>query len=249
MPSSQTWLDSKIAFTAEELRLGDGCHQDEAQALSDYLGDSISKEEAASRITAPILIEDTPHEETYRLWALLSEAIVELSAADRHKTLDLLSQIQALPRTSSIDWARLPGFASMWDTLYRLHLHGPDGWEREVGSFDDAMKDDFRQHFEVIGRGEAEMFVRGFDVVTSEHWAYKVLELVSSDRAGLDVLLGEVFAWLDVAAWRLREHAQADEARSEQWSSWREDMARLSRPESSLSETGRRLAARCHGLM
>lgn len=171
MPPSQTWFDSKIAFTAEELRIGDGCHQDEAQALSDYLSGSISKEEAASRITAPILNEATPHEETYRLWALLSEALVELSAEDRHKMFDLLSQIQALPRTPSVNWAQLPGFASMWDTLYRLHLHGPDVWEREIGSFDDAKKDDFRQHFEAIGRGEAEMFVRGFDVMTSEHWA------------------------------------------------------------------------------
>lgn len=198
---------------------------------------------------APVLNETMPHEEIYRLWALLCEALVELSAEDRHKTLDLLSQIQALPRTPSTDWAQLPGFASMWDTLYRLHLHGPDWWEREVGSFDEAKKDDFRRHFEAIGRGEAEMFVRGFDVVTGKHWAYRVLSLVSSDQTDLDVFLGEVFAWLDVAGWRLREHAQTDEARAEQWRSWREDMARLSRPDSRLSETGRRLAARCHGLM
>lgn len=101
MPPSPDWLNSKIAFTAEELEIGDGCHPNEAQALSDFLNDSISAAEAVKRITIPI-----------------SEALVELSAEDCLKTVDLLSAVVVLPPTHGIDWRQLLGFFSMWHTMW-----------------------------------------------------------------------------------------------------------------------------------
>ena len=82
MTPRSAWFDSKMAYTADEMYAGDGCHPDEAQALSDYLHGNINEEEAAERITAAIVNEKIPSQETYRLWALLSEALVELSDGD-----------------------------------------------------------------------------------------------------------------------------------------------------------------------
>ena len=118
-----------MAYTADEMYAGDGCHPDEAQALSDYLHGNINEEEAAKRITAAIVNEKSPSQETYRLWALLSEALVELSDTDRQKTLDLLAQIRTLPPASDVQWAQLPGFGSMWYDLNKAHIHGGYGIE------------------------------------------------------------------------------------------------------------------------
>ena len=82
MPPPSAWFDLEMAYTADEIYAGDGCHPDEAQALSDYLYGEFSEQEAAKRITAAIVNERIPSQETYRLWALLSEALVELSDGD-----------------------------------------------------------------------------------------------------------------------------------------------------------------------
>jgi hypothetical protein len=124
---------------------------------------------------------------------------VELSRKDRPRILELLSQIQALPPKFGIQWANLPGFASMWDTLYRLHLHGPDSWENEAESLDEGIVHELRKHFEAVGLVEAELLIRGFDAVTNEHRGFEVLDLVCSNRAGLDIFLSQV--WL---GWRLQ---------------------------------------------
>jgi hypothetical protein len=89
MAPHSAWFDSKMAYTTKELQNGDGCHPDEAQALSDYLRSVIPCNEASKRITAAILNEKDPPEELYRLWGLLSEAMVELGEEARDKTIDL----------------------------------------------------------------------------------------------------------------------------------------------------------------
>jgi hypothetical protein len=249
MLCSPVWLNSKIAFTADALKAGDGCHPEEAKTLSDYLHSSITKEQAAERITRRLLDEPRPAEEIYRVWALICEALVELGPKNRPSILELLSQIQALPPKYGIQWAELPGFASMWDTLYRLHLHGPDGWENRVESLDEGRVHELRQHFEAVGLVEAEMFVRGFDAVTSDYRGFEVLELVRSNRAGLDIFLSQVLAWLEVAGQKLRDKAQSEETSAERWTLWKQDVLRLSQEWRRLSNVGRELAARCYELM
>jgi hypothetical protein len=253
----------------EAVLAGDGCHPDEAQALNDYLNGSISAEETARKITAPILNETNPPEELYRLWALLSEGLVELSADDRHKIIDLLSQIEALPPRPGIQWADLPGFGSMWDTLNRLHLHGSDSWERSIGSSREKKIDELRQTFTAIGHAEAEMFLRG---VVPEGWGYAVLNLACSGRPGLDAFVSEIFAWLDTAGEKLKEQKTRSEKTvqrftrpvpnsppranmaveatlAEHWNSWKEALLRLSQEGSGLSDEGMRIAGQCYGLM
>jgi hypothetical protein len=66
MAPSSAWFDSKMAYTPEEMYAGDGCHPDEAQALSDYLRGQFTVLEAAERITAAIVSEKIPPQESYR---------------------------------------------------------------------------------------------------------------------------------------------------------------------------------------
>jgi hypothetical protein len=113
MTPPSPWFDAKMAYTADEMYAGDGCHPDEAQALSDYLRGNLTEAEAAKRIIAATVNETSPSQETYRLWVLLSEALVELSDRNQQKTLDLIAQIQALSPASDIQRAYLPAFASM----------------------------------------------------------------------------------------------------------------------------------------
>ncbi|KAM0715720.1 hypothetical protein Q7P37_009220 [Cladosporium fusiforme] len=262
MTRSAAWFTDKIAHTQHELADGDGCHADEAYALSDYLDGLISTEDTAKLITAPILAEKEPSRCTFRLWALLSEAIVELSAEDRHKTLDLLCQIKTLPSSCGIEWAQLRGrdatFYSMWDTLYRLHHHGGDscgGWNINVESFEDYLAD-ISQQFEAIGRAEAELFVRGLG---SAYWGYRVLDLVYRGQPGIEIWISEIFGWLDGAGGRLKEDAMSNNVverfhhgnatMMEHWAGWKMKMLRLSGEDSSLLERGKRMAASCYELM
>jgi hypothetical protein len=268
MAPPQAWFDSKVAPTMEAVLAGDGCHSDEARALSEYLNRSISAEETARRITAPMLHENPP-KELYRLWALLSEGLVELNADDRHKILDLLSQIEALPPASGIQWADLPDFGSMWDTLNRLHLHGMDSWERSIEIFKQEEIDELRKTFTAIGHAEAEMFLRG---IVPADWGYAVLNLACPERLGLDVFVSEIFAWLDTAGEKLkeekirsektvlrftrpvpnsptRENMAVEATLGEHWTSWKQALLRLSQATSGLSDEGMRIAGRCHELM
>jgi hypothetical protein len=265
MTPPSAWFDSKMAYTAKELQEGDGCHPDEAQALSDYLRGSITCEETSKRITAAILNEKDPSEELYRLWGLLSEAMVELGEETRDKTIDLLAEIQILPPAHGVQWAELPGFASMWDTLYRLHLHGSCG----AGMFNKDNEGNLRNEYEAVGRTEAKMLLRG--LVVNENWGYRILNLVCSDRPELEVLIYEVIGWLDVASWKLKEkvmsgkttrvrfyglgsdpnkrRAAVGETLEEHWVAWIADLVRINRGETGLSEDAKAIAARCLELM
>ena len=269
MAPPQAWFDTQTAPTPEALAAGDGCHPDETRTLSDYLNQSISAEEAATRITASILNETNPPGQLYRLWGLLCDGIVGLSTDDRCKILNLLSHIKSLPPQSGIVWAELCGFGNMWDSLNRLHLHGSDSWERSVGSFDQKQIDELRQTFTAVGHAEAEMFLRG---MVSASWGYEVLNLACSGRAGLDIFVSEIFAWLDTAGGKLKEekarsetavlrfthpvlsspsheNKSAEATLAEHWSDWKGALLRLSQEGSELSKAGKRFAGRCHGLM
>jgi hypothetical protein len=259
----------KVAPTMEAVFAGDGCHPDEARALSDYLNGSISAEETARRITATILNESNPPEELYRLWSLLSEGLVELSPHDRHNIVDLLSQIESLPPQAGIQWADLPDFGGMWDTLHRLHLHGSGSWEYSIGSFEKEQVDDLRNTFTATGCAEAEMFLRG---IVPADWGYEVLNLACSERGGLDVFVSEVFAWLNTAHVKLKEGKARSETASlrftrpvpnspsrekmaveatlaEHCNCWKKALLGLSQEGSGLSSEGIRVAGRCHELM
>jgi hypothetical protein len=254
-----------MAYTADEMYAGDGCHPDEAQALSDYLRGNLTEPEAAKRITATIINEKSPSQQTYRLWGLLSEALVELSDRDRQKTLDLLAETRTLPPTSDIQWAQLPGFGSMWYDLYKSHLHGGCG----IGIFDPEHQDELRRTYEAAGRAEAEMLIRDFGVV-DEQRGYLIVNQVCSDGPEIEILISEVFGWLDVAGWKLKERAMSETivrkytrsldgdyrkkhtvegTLAEHWAVWKDRLWRISQGETGLSTIAQGLAAQCNESM
>jgi hypothetical protein len=266
MLSRTDWINSQAAEDASALAAGDGCHQEEAEALCDYLSDNLDVQEAAGRIVSPVLRDANPPSELYQLWGLLSDALVELTD-DRQKILDLLAAVQSLPPHIRIDWSQLPGFGNMWSDLNRLHLHGPDPWEK--GSWADVRMAELCRHFDTIGRVEAEMFLRGLGGVSAD-WGYEVINLVCSRRPGLDVLMFEVHAWLECAGMQLRHNLREKEIRSytrpvagarnglqealsctmeEHWQTWREALLELNGDQSPLSVESRKLAAECFTLM
>lgn len=252
MTSSSAWLHSRIAPTPQDLANGDGSHPDEVKTLIDYLNDSITSEKAAEKIVTPILNEAKPPDETYRLWGLLCDALVELAdKEDRRKTLELLTQIRSLPPSHDIQWSQLPGFTSMWSTQYSSHLYSSDspGIRLAMASPDVQKVRDFQERYDAIGRAEAKMFVRGFDGFMSEDCGYKRLNLAFSERPGLDIYMGQIFAWLDVAGGRLKEKAVSEDALREKWVGWKEALLKLSQEGSRLSVDGRRLAAQSYELM
>lgn len=183
---SSSWFNSKMAYIANEVTAGDGCHPD-----------------AAKKVTVAIANETSPSQENYRLWALSSEALVELSDRDRQMTLDLLAQIRELPSASDIRWDYLTGFSSMRYDLNKAQVHGGRGTRNSISEH----QDELRRIYEAASRAEGEVLVRDLDVL-DEEWGYEVLTQICSDGPKMENLVSEVFGWLDVAVWKLREKAE-----------------------------------------
>jgi hypothetical protein len=266
MESRTAWIRSQTAEDGSALAAGDGCHHEEAKALSEYLSGNLLVQEAAERIVSPVLMEADPPSGLYRLWGLLSDALVELTD-DHQRILDLLAAIQSLPPHACINWSQLSDFGHIWSDLNRLHLHGPGPWEKE--SWTEVRKAELCHHFATIGRVEAEIFSRGLGGVPAD-WGYEVINLVCSRRPGLDVFMFEVHAWLECAGTQLRRSLEPEEVRrytrpvsgarnglqeavsctmEQHWQTWREALLELSGDQSPLSVESRRLAAVCSPLM
>ena len=268
MSTRAEWIESHVALTKESLAAGDGCHPDEAKALGDYLDNKSNAQDTAKAITAPILQEDDPPAELYRLMGLLCEALVDLKS-DCDKLLDLLATIQSLPPTSGINWSRLPSFGNMWSDMYRLYLHGSCDWEKAGESLPVEKRVELYQHYEAVATVEANMYIRGLGGVTAD-WGYRTLNVVCSGRPGLDVFLRAVHAWLETAGTKLWQDLRAEQVTSwskpalggrpgqqknvqgtmiEHWDSWRSSLFQISNEKDFMSAETRELAAECHKLM
>jgi hypothetical protein len=111
---------------------GGGRHAEEGQALKDRLSGKMSAEEASHSPVARYLSEDVPNDDIYRVWALLSGALVETEEGDHKKMYELIGALQQFPEQGRIDFNRLSGFHIMWDILYRTAYHGPAEWEKST---------------------------------------------------------------------------------------------------------------------
>lgn len=58
----------------------------------------------------------------------------------------------------------------------------------------------FRPDYDVTGRAESDLLMRGSDTVWSEENVYKVFDLTLSGRAGLDIFVSQIFAIVKVQA-------------------------------------------------
>src|SRR3546814_11170539 len=85
-------IDGEVASDMSAMHAGDGCHPEEGQALKDYLSGKASPEEASQNLVVQILSEEVPSDEIYRVWALLSGALVETEERDRKKRYELIDR-------------------------------------------------------------------------------------------------------------------------------------------------------------
>ena len=109
---SDSWFSEKIAPDGVE---EDGCHPLEAQALKDYVRHKTNASEAAVAITRPIETDPNPRSHLYRLWGLLSDALMELSSSQTAALVQLMGAIQQLPGSGpDALWRNLPGFGHQW---------------------------------------------------------------------------------------------------------------------------------------
>lgn len=153
----------------------------------------------------------------------------------------------------------------MWYDLNRSHLHGGFG----IGMFHPGSEDELRRLYDAVGRALAEMLICGLGVA-NEEWGYEVFNLVYSDGPEIEVLIGQVFGWLDVAGWKLKQKAELEttvrkytrsldgdynerhtvkRTLAEHWVAWKDRLWRISQGETGLSKDARRLAAQGHELM
>jgi hypothetical protein len=153
----------------------------------------------------------------------------------------------------------------MWQDLNRQHLHGGFG----IGIFDPDGEGELRRVHEAVGRAEAEMLIRGLDVA-NENWAYEVLNLVCSNGPEMEVQIGQVFTWLDVAGSKLKEKVESESTvrnytyslggdyrkrqtvagtLAEHWEAWKDQLWMISQGEAGSSKVATSLAAQCYELM
>ncbi|EHK16649.1 uncharacterized protein TRIVIDRAFT_162615 [Trichoderma virens Gv29-8] len=251
MPTTLEWLKLHIT-QIRQLQQSDGYHEDEDtfMYLGDYFDGNLTTNETAILIAAPVLDDPSPPTKLYRLMGLLCEALVELSD-EREKLLSLLESIQELP-PAAINWAVLPGLRNMWREPI------PENRQTKM-----------RQHYTAIGTVEAELYDRGLGGVT-ENWGYELLNLACLRRPGLEVIMGEIHAWLTVAGTKLLKDLNPDEVRNwsrpvlggqpgqqhavqgtmaQHWETWRRTLLQLSEEKDFLSAEARRLARECHLMM
>lgn len=266
MSTIAEWIDDKVAPSEEALKAGDGCHKQEGQALQDYLSGKTTAHDAARAITSPVLAEDEPKEELYRLWALLAEALVELKP-EREKLYELASSIQDLPPHDDISFNLLPGFGHMWSDLY---FHRSNYWGISAEPLSDERKSELRQHYQDIATVEAAMYVRGIGNIPAT-WGFDTINLVFRKPPGaLDIYIGEIHAWLSGAGETLRGDLRADEEASysrlvhgsksgeqkaytqtmdKHWNDWRNALLRLGTQISGLSDKNIEIALECYRMM
>ncbi|KAL6908842.1 hypothetical protein GGI43DRAFT_157388 [Trichoderma evansii] len=266
MPARTDWLKAHAAPIGGTVQVEDD-YRDDVDCLIDYLEGNLTAEEAALSVTEEMLDELNPPTELYRFMGLLCEALVELKS-DREKLLELLAAIKRIP-PEEINWPALPGLLPMWSDLYRLHTRGPNGWEVIGEPLPDNKKAELRRRYAEIGTVEATLYVRELGGVT-ENWGYELLNLACLRRPGLDVVIGEIYAWLTVAGTKLLKELDPSEVRNwprpvpggqpgqrasveatmaQHWEAWRRSLLQVSEEKDFLTDEAKRLARECHRMM
>jgi hypothetical protein len=212
---SANWYTSKIA---PEGAKDDGCDAREAQALKDYLDDNITVREAAQAITSPISAENHPRDCLHRLWAFLTDALVELSDSQIPSIIKLLLSIQQLPplspqgETSSgpsqkeLKWTELEGFGHMW-----VDLNHNGNWRKDFSNFTTSQKKDLKEAYVRRASVEAQMVAAKVSSIPLS-WGYEtVCGALEEKEAILDIELPAVREWLTTAGKLFRAATLAEE--------------------------------------
>jgi hypothetical protein len=250
MSTRDEWIISRAASTLGELNgLTDKCHLDEAIVLCNYLNGEMNSESAARAITA-LISPKFKSLALVRLMRLLADTLLHYEQ-DCDMILDLLVAIQNLPPTPVIHWWKLPSFARYWQRSYERLIDG-----RTITIY------------KKLGTLEAKMYLRGIYSVDDE-WAYRAINLICLEQPDLEVVIYEIYAWLDIAGPKLAENLQSAQIKSytramrgrrdktymievtmyEHWEHWKKRFLQVSHDEELLSPEARQMAGKCHEIM
>ena len=220
---SDVWFKNQIAPDGS---VEDGCHPDEAQVLQSYLNNHIATpQEAAHAIPRPIVSSDDSGANLNRLWNLLQDALVELSAAHIPALINLLRAIQDLPdpkltseptETPSpkdgFTWKDLPNFGHLWADVYKQ-----DNWRNDLAAtlsssldFSDSLQKRQELRAAHIRNATIEDRLAGAnDGNTPLDWGYDVIaDALELDTAVLDFEVPATKTWIDVAGKELYQGAK-----------------------------------------
>jgi hypothetical protein len=219
---SDTWFGDQIApdGVAE-----DGCHPDEARALQSYLKNKKTTQEAAHAITQPILSSDNPSADLHRLWSLLQDALIELSATYIPPMVSLLQAIQDLPDPdltsqhtetgppkAKFSWKGLPNFGHIWSDV-----HKQDHWRNDLlttlssyPTFSEKLKK--RQELRAChirkAHIEARLATANIGGISLD-WGYDAIaDALELDTAVLDFEIPAAREWIKVAGKQLYQGAK-----------------------------------------
>lgn len=228
-----------------------GCLPEEAQALKDYCRKKTSAKEAAQIITQPIQNSDDPADNLHRLWGLLTDALMELPAAQIPDLVLLLDAIHQLPEPDLSGkqtkkffedghlWRNLPRFGHMWSDEHK--------WQhcRDILAASEP-SDRAELRAKHIRKAEAEAHIAVADIGgVPIDWGYEcIADALEYRGAVLDFEIPAAAKWLAIAGERLyagavdgeeswalkrqRDFGKEAEAMSlERWSFWRERMEEL----------------------
>ena len=219
---SDTWFKEQIApdGVAE-----DGCHPDEAEALQSYLNNKTNTQDTAHAITRPILSSDNPGANLHRLWNLLQDALVELSATHIPPLINLLQAIQDLPDPDlaskptetappkgGFTWKGLPKFGHLW-----ADVHKQDSWRNDLSitlSSFPTSSDRLKKRQELRAAHirkvniEARLAVANIGSIPLD-WGYDAIaDALELDTAVLDFEIPAAKEWIEVAGKELYQGAK-----------------------------------------
>ena len=210
---SETWFKDQIAPDGDA---EDGCHPDEAHSLQSYLNGRITTQEAARAITRPLLSADKPAADQTRLWNLLQDALVDLSADSVPRLIDLLHAIEDLPdpdfsskptgnasQSSQFTWKGLPNFGHLWSDVHKPHdlayclsttLSSSDSLTQDMGD-----RQGHRTLFVRRANIEARLAVADIGGIPLD-WGYDAIaDALERDAAILDIEIPIANEWIAVA--------------------------------------------------
>ncbi|KAL8735861.1 MAG: hypothetical protein Q9181_002639 [Wetmoreana brouardii] len=219
---SDAWFKEKIApdGVAE-----DGCHPGEAQALQSYLNKKTNTQEAAHAITQPIVSSEDSGANLHRLWDLLQDALIELSATHVPSLIILLQAIQDLPDPDltskpketappkdGFTWKGLPKFGHLW-----ADVHKQDHWRMDLytalssfPTFSDRLKkrQELRAAHVKKANIEARLAVANIGSIPLD-WGYDAIaDALELDNAVLDFEIPAAREWIEVAGKELYQGAK-----------------------------------------
>lgn len=204
--SYDDWFSEKLAPGGD---VQDGCHPSEVQAMKDYLYQKTTAPQAAQAITYPVMSEDEPENNLYRLWGLLGDCLVELPSKHIESLLALLQAIESLPEINLTKgeklWKGLGSFGHMWyDNIAN------ENWRTEAPVAEVSERDKIRHKHVRTAEIEARIVRAGIAGFTIDEGYKNIADALESSNALLDFEVPAAAKWLVICGQNFRQDASRE---------------------------------------